>query len=246
MRSLTVIVVSRGLSALLRCCLETLLASLRDAGRLNEARICVVDNATPFPYQRAEFPEGPIEILRLDTHRSFAFCCNWAAHHSPSKLILLLNNDVLLSRSQVGSLLRGMEKPQAATIGARLLFPDGTIQHCGVVFGAGAVGPYHLHRRQPAHTLSRSACEYQAVTGACMLVDGEVFRSLQGLDESYPFGLEDIDFCLRVRQSGRRIYCMNDTESLHFESMTEGRVGLDIPSRRLFMDRWAGKYAIDG
>jgi GT2 family glycosyltransferase len=129
---------------------------------------------------------------------------------------------------------------------SRLLFPDGTIQHCGVVFGAGAVGPYHLHRRQPAHTLSRSACEYQAVTGACMLVDGEVFRSLQGLDESYPFGLEDIDFCLRVRQSGRRIYCMNDTESLHFESMTEGRVGLDIPSRRLFMDRWAGKYAIDG
>ena len=79
-----------------------------------------------------------------------------------------------------------------------------------------------------------------------MLVKREVWEELSGLDESYPFGLEDIDFCLRARQRGWRIFCCNDTDSLHFESMTPGRVELDVDSRRLFMQRWQGRYGVDG
>ena len=84
------------------------------------------------------------------------------------------------------------------------------------------------------------------MTGACLLVRTALWRDLGGLDESYPFGLEDVDLCLRARQRGARIFCSGETDSLHFESMTPGRVELDVPSRRLFMERWGGRYTIDG
>ncbi len=126
------------------------------------------------------------------------------------------------------------------------MFPDGTIQHRGVVFGAGPTGPYHVDRRRPGHLVPRRDAEFQAVTGACMLVDGGAWQELGGFDESYPFGLEDIDFCLRARQRGRRVVCADGVDSLHFESMTPGRVELDVPSRRQFMQRWRERYTIDG
>jgi GT2 family glycosyltransferase len=92
----------------------------------------------------------------------------------------------------------------------------------------------------------RIASEYQAVTGACLLTTGHVWHSLGGLEEAYPFGLEDIDFCLRARMAGWRVFCDNRTDSLHFESTTPGRVKKDIRSRKLFMKNWQGRYTIDG
>ena len=91
---------------------------------------------------------------------------------------------------------------QVGICGARMVFPDGTLQHAGVVFGSGKQGPYHLLRTRPSHLMPRVDREFQAVTGACMLVKDELWRKLGGLDEDYPFGLEDIDFCLRARAGG--------------------------------------------
>ena len=126
------------------------------------------------------------------------------------------------------------------------MFPDGTIQHCGVVFGRGRQGPYHWSRGRPGQLVSRYPGEWQAVTGACMLVRRAVWRELEGLDERYGFGLEDIDFCLRARQRGWRVLCCNDVDSLHFESTTPGRQALDVPSRKRFMRQWKGRFTVDG
>jgi GT2 family glycosyltransferase len=78
------------------------------------------------------------------------------------------------------------------------------------------------------------------------MIRREVFLRIGGFDERYPFGLEDIDLCLRLGRDVGDIVCSQETESLHFESLTPGRVELDRPSRAVFMKEWRGRYAIDG
>jgi GT2 family glycosyltransferase len=245
--SLSVLVVSHGLEALLARCLDAAAAALRAAG--GPARLVVVDNASDPPYvAEALCPDGvTMDVVRLDGAASFSRANNVAAAHHPADAYLLLNNDVLLHPRAIAEMqaLLGRER-RAGVVGARLVFPDATIQHCGVVFGAGDAGPYHVNRRRPGRAVPRADRELQAVTGACMLVARQAWDALGGLDESYPFGLEDVDFCLRARQRGYRVLVSSRVDSLHFESMTPGRVEKDVESRRIFMQRWRGRYGLDG
>lgn len=241
--SLTVVIVSHGLDTLLRFCLEALDRALAACPGLARHTVVVVDNASPAPY-RAEAVAAT--LLRFDTHRSFAAANNAAVAAHPAAAYLLLNNDVLLERGAIAEMLAALRATPALGIcGSRLLFPDGTIQHCGVVFGDEA-GPYHVARGRPAHTVPRRDRECQAVTGACLLVRAAVWAELGGLATDYPFGLEDVDFCLRARQRGWRVRCCGGSESLHFESMTPGRVARDVASRAHFAAQWRGRYSIDG
>jgi GT2 family glycosyltransferase len=243
----TAVVVSRGLDTLLDFCLEHLIRELAATGRPERHAVVVVDNASPVPYDPARFRASGVRWLRFDAHHSFAGACNAGFAVHPNDYVLLVNNDVLLAPRAIALMLDALaSEPRAGICGARLLFPDGTIQHSGVVFGDGGTGPYHRARGRPAHLVARGVSEHQAVTGACLLARGDLWRELGGLDESYPFGLEDIDFCLRARQRGWRILCTHDADSLHFESTTPGRSGLDVDSRRLFMERWRGRYTLDG
>jgi len=245
---ITVIVVSKGLEGLLHFCLTALqraLQRLMSGGEVH--RVVVVDNASRPPYIQDLYRTLGVKLLRADLPLSFAAANNAAATLYPNDFYLLLNNDVLLTEET----LLGMHKlmrdhPQVGLCGSRLIFPDGSIQHCGVLFGPGGIGPYHGFRKKPSDQVSRINREYQAVTGACLLVRRAVWEELGGLDESYPFGLEDIDLCLRARQRGWNVMCHNETESLHLEAMTPGRRALDIPSRKLFMKRWKGHYTLDG
>ncbi|MFH1177002.1 MAG: glycosyltransferase family 2 protein [Acidobacteriota bacterium] len=244
---ITAIVVSAGLIGLLRHCLDCLAHALAASGRAHRA--VVVDNASELPYRQADLrTEGlQVELIRLDIPRGFGAANNAAVARYPGEDFLLVNNDVFVHPQAVGHMLTLLEAtPRAGICGARLVFPDGTIQHRGVVFGKGQKGPYHLDRRRPGHLVARLDGEFQAVTGACMLIRGEAWQQLGGFDEDYPFGLEDIDFCLRARQQGWRVLCAAGVDSLHFESMTPGRVELDVPSRRLFMERWRDRTTIDG
>lgn len=242
--TMTVVVVSRGLNTLLRFCLEALQRALAACIELGDHTIVVVDNCSPEPY-RADGLAGAM-LVRFDRRQSFATANNAAVRRYPASYYLLLNNDVLLDRGAIAHMLRMMVKsPTVGICGTRLLFPNGTIQHCGVVFGRDK-GPYHAERGRSGHIVARRDLDVQAVTGACLLVRHEVWMTLGGLDQSYPFGLEDIDFCLRAGQQGWRVMCSNQTDSLHFESMTPGRVELDVASRALFNTRWQGRYTVDG
>ena len=244
---LTVIIPSRGMLPLLEQCLAALGRSLEAAGAREQSTVAVVDNASRPPLPPQRIAAAGAELIRLDAHHSFARANNLAALRWPAEHYMLLNNDVLLQPETIAEMLALLRRiPHAGVCGARMVFPDGSLQHAGVVFGPGEQGPYHLLRTKPSHLMPRLEREFQAVTGACMLIRGELWRELGGLDEDYPFGLEDIDFCLRARQGGWRVFCCQGSESLHFESLTPGRSQLDRPSRKLFMSRWQGRYTLDG
>jgi GT2 family glycosyltransferase len=245
--AITVIIVSKGLEMMLRFCLEQLVRSLKQIEPVIQYHIIVVDNASALPYSSLDLSAAGIQVMRADTHVSFSRACNIAAGFKPNDLYLFLNNDVLLHEQAISSMLNLILSGQRIGIcGSRLLFPDNTIQHCGVVFGSGDKGPYHCCYKAANHLVSRMDREYQAVTGACMLVKRELWDEVNGMDEVYDFGLEDIDFCLRARQQGWGIICCNKVDSLHFEAMTPGRIERDVPSRKRFMDIWKGRYCIDG
>lgn len=244
---ITAIVISKGLEGLLRFCLEALQRALHRVLPAAPHEVVLVDNASEFPYVEDFYRGRGVVLLRYDTPQRFARANNLAARRQPNDFYLLLNNDVLLAEDALLCMLRLLGQESGAGIcGARLVFPDGSIQHSGVLFGPGKQGPYHCWRGRPLHLVPAMNREYQAVTGACLLVRRRVWEELGGLDEDYVFGLEDIDFCLRARQRGWRVMCCSEVASLHFESLTPGREALDVPSRRLFMTRWGGRYSVDG
>jgi len=240
---LCAVIVSRGLDELLRFCLKNFFESA--SGLSDQVQVIVADNASARPYTASSFPDSRVRLLRFDTQTGFAAACNRAVQECDAEQLLFLNNDVLLDRSTLVRMMEHCDAPGIGVIGSWLYFPDGRVQHRGVVFGSDDIGPYHLDRG--GYLEPRCAFqEFQAVTGACLMVERELFSRIGGFDESYSFGLEDIDFCLRVRQSGRRVICVNAGRPLHFESLTPGRVELDVSSRQLFLQRWRGKYSIDG
>ena len=244
--TLTIIVPSRDLDGMLAACLRHAAAAAA-AADLPPPDLAVLDNASRFPTPPGMEDTPAYRLCRFDAPRGFAASCNHAAAEATTDYLLFLNNDVLLARRALTSLFDAFRLQAGLAIcGARLIFPDATIQHAGVRFGPGEIGPYHAFRRLPSTLAPRTVEVFQAVTGACLLIPRKTFAALGGFDESYPFGLEDIDLCLRARQAGGEIRCRQDTESIHFESMTPGRPALDVPSRALFMERWKGRYAIDG
>jgi GT2 family glycosyltransferase len=244
--SLTTAILSRDLDALLGRCLRDLDAAVARAG-FGGHDLVVVDNAstTPLP---ASLPGCPqYRHLRLDVHHGFAEACNIAVAGADTDFLLFLNNDVLLDPEALESMLAAFARhPDLGICGTRMLFPDGTVQHAGVVMAPAPKGPYHIGRRARPECVSRMRERFQAVTGACLMITRQAFEAVDGFEASYNFGYEDVDLCLKVRQHGWDVRCVQDTASLHFEAMTPGRSDFAVASLQHFLSLWAGRYTIDG
>ena len=240
------VIVSHNLHAMLRLCLCHWREALRTA-EVTKGTVAVIDNASAIPITPAIVDDAHVQILRFDGHHSFAESCNRGVAGTEADLLLFLNNDVLLDRGAIGSMVREFEgNARVGICGTRMVFHTGLLQHAGVVFGAEDVGPYHWQRTVPTELVPRDRARFQAVTGAALMIRRGLFHELGGFDTAFSFGLEDIDLCLRAGQLGWSVHCRQDSDSLHFESMTPGRVELDPPSRRHFMEKWKGRYTIDG
>lgn len=239
---LLVVIPSSGLDGMLVVCLGHARRALDRRGAPIDGRILVVDNASDVPYREADLPHVD-RLLRFDEHRSFSAACNAAVAAEPSDLVLLLNNDVLLHEDAIADMLALLDDPLVAIVGTRMIFPDGTIQHCGVVFDEH--GPFHDRWGERSQIVPRTVRHLQCVTGAALIIRTAVFRGVGGLDEDYVFGFEDVDLCLRVRQHGYRIACAQATDSIHFQSSTPGRLGFEEESQRLYLERWLGRWSAD-
>lgn len=241
---LTVVIPSVGLRALLRTCLAQLDLAVRALAGVS-ASVVVVDNGTAPPYHAGELGSG-VELVRFDVPRSFSRACNRGAAHRPASRLLFLNNDVLLLPGALGEMMQHLDRAGPAICGTRMVLPDDTIQHCGVRFDAGPRGPFHIHHGRPSAIVPRQHAPFQAVTGAAMLIDAGLFERLGGFDPIYPFGYEDVDLCLRARQLGAPVLCAQSHDSLHFESTSSRDPNRHSASRKLFFERWSGRYTIDG
>ena len=172
---------------------------------------------------------------------NFSRMCNRAAEASSSDYLCFLNDDMEpLSSDWLNRMMTAAESASdVGAVGAKLLYPDGTIQHAGVTVGAFRAG--HIGRYATANPywpwLNHDR-EVTAVTGACLLTRRRTFEELGGFDESYPTNYSDVDYCLRARKAGLRVLFMASARLEHKESQSR-LPGVGYEERQRFFYRWA-------
>src|SRR5208283_4649057 len=183
-----------------------------------------------------------VRVLRDARPFNWAALNNAGARAARGDVLVFLNNDIEAHRPDwLPALCAQALRPDVGAVGARLLYPDRRVQHCGLVVGlTGAAGhplaglpedaPGYLHMA----TVTR---ECSAVTGACLATRREVFDQLDGFDQTLGVDLNDVDFCLRAGVAGYRTVLEPASELIHYESPSRGTAG-GVGDIVHFVDRW--------
>lgn len=218
------------------------------AGPLDDAQRNACDRLT-------RHPNVTVSELRASRF-NFSTANNHVAARTEGDYILLLNDDVSpIKRDWLRWMTAFMEDPQVGIVGARLLYPDGRVQHGGVIMGLAGLCD-HAHRflsGTDAGYMSRAilAQELSVVTAACMLVRRSAFEQVGGLDEGYPSAFNDVDFALRVGEAGHSVIYAPQAELYHHELQTYGshyageRSSFQDQEVRRMRERWADVCAAD-
>ena len=156
--------------------------------------------------------------------------------------LVFLNNDTLPTPGWLDVLVQETERdPELAAVGAKLLFPNGQVQHAGLAIHQSGL-PFHLYMGFDAgHPAVNYDRDVVAVTGACLLIRCADFTALGGFDERYQNAFEDVDLCLRLRERGRRIRYCHRSLVVHLESVTRFPDGTPIGvsvSEQVYDERW--------
>jgi GT2 family glycosyltransferase len=187
--------------------------------------VIVVDNGstdgTP-AFLKQEEAEGRIRAVFMSQNHGFAYGCNQGALAAKCSELLFLNNDTVATSGWLTAMLAAAREPEVGIIGAKLLYANNTIQHAGIGWINGV--PDHPHRHaDPLAPEVNTPRELDMVTGACLMIRRDLFLQLAGFDESYRNGVEDIDLCLRVRASGRKVVYEPKAVVYHLEGQSVGR-----------------------
>jgi GT2 family glycosyltransferase len=225
--STTVVVPTRNGAALLRRCIET----IRPAVERIDAKILVVDNDSSDPETLGlldSMEANDIGVLKVEGPFNFSKLNNHAAASVESDYLCLLNNDIeALDDRWLEEMLSRLVEPDTGAVGALLLWPSGIVQHGGVVLGPDFRAEHAFNDRVAADPgygdLLRVAHECTAVTAACMLTRRSDYLKVGGMDEiSLPVAFNDVDYCLKLRQLGKRIVFTPHARLQHLESASRG------------------------
>lgn len=176
--------------------------------------------------------------VRLPKNLGFAKACNAGARAATAELLFFLNNDTTLTPGWLEPLSRLFDDPALGAAGPLLLYPDGTVQHCGIY-----ITPFlrvgHLYEHFPgAHPVPRKARPLQAITGAAIMLRRTVFQDCGGFCEEYVNGFEDLDLCFSLRRKGLKVAVAGQSVVYHHTSQTPGRFEHDTQNGGLLMRRW--------
>ncbi len=166
--------------------------------------------------------DDKIRILNYDKPFNFSAINNFAVKHAKGDFILFLNNDTeAISPNWLDEMLRCFEDEKAGVVGARLLYSDGTIQHCGVMLEEKRLAIHAFRMWKEADVRVGARQEWKAVTGACMMTRKALFLRLGGFDEeNLPIAYNDVDYCLRVGELGIKTICVSSIKLYHYESVS--------------------------
>lgn len=222
-------------------CLESLAQTLPTPGI--ETEIIVVDNASNDGTIEFLANLGPkITVINNPTNLGFSKALNQGAELAKEGYLLFLNNDTVVTGDWLKNMLQPLVSDKSiGIVGCKLLFPDESIQHAGVGFTniPGWLEGVHVYRGYPRYADEvTSPRAMQAVTFACCLVSRKLYFEIGKLDEEYINGLEDMDFCLKVKQAGLKAWYQSTAEVFHLESKTPGRSDHVMHNIALFRRKW--------
>lgn len=225
----TILIPTRDGGAVLDRCLASLVA-LTDYAAFE---VVIIDNGSAAPETLAllqAWPrrDGRIRVLRDDRPFNFAALNNAAAATARGDLLCLMNDDIeILEPGWLTEMVSLAVRPEIGCVGAKLLYPNGTLQHGGVVLGVGGVAG-HAFKHAPVGDPGRFwhlglRRTVSAVTAACLVVRASVYAEVGGLDaEHLAVAFNDVDFCLKVREAGYRNVWTPFATLKHHESLSRG------------------------
>lgn len=210
---------------------KTCLYSIFDKTDYRPYEVIVLDNESHDPETLKFLAEltrrDGVRVERIVGGFNYSHLNNRGVELSRGSLIALLNNDVeVINHDWLGEMVSRAMRPKVAMVGARLWYPNGTIQHGGVILGAGGIASHAhagLRRDEPGYfARAHLAQDVSAVTTACALVKREVYLQVGGFDENLAVTFNDVDFCLRLSEAGYRILWTPYAELIHHESASRG------------------------
>lgn len=234
--------------------LATCIDSIREKSTYENYEIIIIENNSDkrtFEYYDTLKDDPKIKVIVYHPEGGFNYSAinNFGAKHANGDYLLLLNNDVeIISPDWIEEMLMLCQRDEVGATGAKLYYPDDTIQHAGVVLGVLTLAG-HSFKNQPRETPGYfgRACYQQdltACTAACLMVKKSVYEEIGGFDEKFAVAFNDIDLCMRIRQKGYLITFTPFAELYHYESKSRGIE--DTPEKvarfsgeiQRFFDKW--------
>ena len=211
--------------------------------------IVIENNSTEpetFAYYETLKQDPKIKVITYDKPFNYSAVNNVGAGAAEGEQLLLLNNDTeVLSPDWIQEMLMYAQREDVGAVGAKLYYPDGTIQHAGIGIGIKMLAG-HWHKNFPKdHPGYFGRLTYaqnvSAVTAACMMVPAKVYKALGGLDESFSVVFNDVDLCLRIREAGYLIVWTPWAELTHYESKSRGS-DEDTPEKKAFFVKETNRF----
>lgn len=235
--------------------LRRCITSIREKSTWDNYEIIVVENNSRTPeimeYYEELKKDGRVKVINYEGSFNYSAVNNLGVRSTSGEYILLLNNDTqVITVNWLEELLMYAQREDVGAVGAKLYYGNRTIQHAGVVLGLGAHRTAgHSHYGQHRENLGYMgrlcyAQDVSAVTGACLMVSKRKYLEAGGLDESFAVSLNDVDFCIRLRQLGYLNVFTPFAELYHYESISRGldnegeRAGRYDEESARFREKW--------
>lgn len=247
---ISVIIPNRDQADTLSRCVDSIL----EKSSYDNYEIVIVENNSAGPetfalYERLCAEHENIRVVRYEGAFNYPAVNRLGVEAAEGEYLILLNNDTeVITPDWMERMLAQCQRDDVCAVGAKLLYPDDTVQHCGAVIGMGGFAGHILTGAQPwdAGYFGRlqAVQDISAVTAACMMVSRGAWDRTGGMDERFAVALNDMDFCLRLRETGQLIVLDPGVQLYHYESVSRGSE--ESPEKRerfkgeirLFRERW--------
>ena len=221
--------------------LEKCLNSIWEKSTYNNYEILIVENNSSSPeifnyYREIEKRPG-VRILTWKEGFNYSAINNFGEKSAAGDYLLFLNNDVeVINPRWIEELLGNCQRKEVGIVGAKLYYPDDTIQHAGTVIGIGGIAGHaflNMPRSRTGYLHKASLqMDLSAVTAACMMMKRQVFKQLGGFEERLSVAFNDVDLCLRTVQVGYLVVYNPEVELYHYESKSRGAEDSEEKVRR--------------
>ncbi len=223
--------------------LEQCIRSVVEKSSYDCYEILVIENNSTeqktFDYYKKLEKDKRIHVITCVTDWNYSYINNFGVKQARGEYLLFLNNDTeVIAPDWMEQMLLFAQRPDVGAVGAKLFYPDGTIQHGGVTLGVRGVAGHAFHGEagdSPGY-MNRliTVQNLSAVTAACMMVPARVFREVGGFDESYRVAFNDTDLCMRIRKAGHLIVYNPKVQLYHYESKSRGKDEESLEKRKRF------------
>ncbi|MFX0199678.1 MAG: glycosyltransferase [Candidatus Hodarchaeota archaeon] len=237
----SIIIPTRDKADQLKQCIE----SIESETTYRNFEIIIVDNASTEPELLEYLGASLHQVIQYSEEFNFSKINNFAASHAKGEYLLFLNSDTrVISPEWLEAMLEHSQREEVGIVGAKLLYPNGSIQHAGVVVERNWVR--HIHRfnnpyEHGYYGMADVVRGLNVVTGACLMVQKSVFQEVGGFEENLPVVYNDVDLCLKVRSRGYLVVYTPYALLYHYEGMSRwGNIHSKVDSIDFFYLRWKG------